>query len=70
MKSIKIHRLVAKAFIDNPNKYEQVNHKDENKLNNNANNLEWCDLNYNINYGTSHARSYLNRRTCCTKAIL
>ena len=32
MKSIKIHRLVAQAFIDNPNKYEQVNHKDENKL--------------------------------------
>lgn len=70
MKSIKIHRLIAQAFIDNPNKYEQVNHKDENKLNNNANNLEWCDLNYNINYGTSHARSCLTRRTCCTKNIL
>lgn len=70
MKSIKIHRLVAQAFIENPNKYKQINHKDENKLNNNVNNLEWCDLKYNINYGTCHARSCLSRRVCCTKAIL
>lgn len=37
-----IHRLVAQAFIPNPNKCKTVNHKDGNKLNNNVNNLEWC----------------------------
>lgn len=47
-----VHRLVANAFIDNPNNYEQVNHKDENKCNNHIDNLEWCDCKYNINYGT------------------
>ena len=47
-----VHRLVAKNFIPNPNNYPCINHKDENKLNNNANNLEWCDYSYNNNYGS------------------
>lgn len=46
-----IHRLVAETFIPNPNNYKEVNHKDENTLNNCASNLEWCDTKYNINYG-------------------
>lgn len=46
-----IARLVAKAFIPNPNNLPQVNHKDENSLNNHVDNLEWCDAKYNINYG-------------------
>ena len=49
-KTYTIHRLVAQAFIDNPNNYPCVNHKDENKKNNNVNNLEWCDYKYNNNY--------------------
>lgn len=48
-----IHRLVALAFISNPLKLPQINHKDENKENNNIKNLEWCDLQYNIDYSFS-----------------
>ena len=57
LKSYLVHRLVAYAFIDNPNEYTQVNHKDENKLNNNVENLEWCDAKYNVNYGTRNLRA-------------
>ena len=52
-KTFPVHRLVAKAFISNPNKLPQVNHKDENKANNNADNLEWCTQKYNIQYSTN-----------------
>ena len=50
-KRLLVHRLVAKAFIPNPNEFPQVNHKDENPRNNNAENLEWCTALYNMNYG-------------------
>ena len=55
-KTYTIHRLVAMHFIENPNNYPEVNHKDENKQNNRVENLEWCDRKYNCNYGTYNKR--------------
>ena len=47
----RVHRLVSEAFIPNPKKYSEVNHLDEVKTNNHVENLEWCDISHNINYG-------------------
>lgn len=46
-KKMSIHRLVALTYIPNPNNLPQINHKDGNKLNNNVDNLEWCNQEHN-----------------------
>ena len=51
-----MHRLVAQAFLKNPMGYTEVNHIDENKENNCAENLEWCSRSYNVNYGTRNEK--------------
>lgn len=51
-----LHRLIAEAFIPNPLRLKQINHKDENKTNNALSNLEWCTASYNINYGKRSAK--------------
>ena len=67
-KTFAVHRLVAEAFIPNPNNLPEVNHKDENKQNNfvyinedgtvdlEKSNIEWCDRKYNNNYGTHNIK--------------
>ena len=52
MKLHTLHRLVAQTYIPNPHNYPEVNHKDENKENPHASNLEWCTHKYNMNFGT------------------
>lgn len=48
----RLHRLVAETFLPNPNNYPEINHRDEDKANNNVENLEWCTRGHNVNYGT------------------
>lgn len=55
-KRMYVHRLVAEAFIDNPNNLPIINHKDENPSNNRVDNLEWCTQKYNINYGNARKK--------------
>lgn len=61
-KTCNIHRLVATAFIPNPNKLPEINHKDRNSRNNNVSNLEWCDRSYNVNYDGSRERSRITQQ--------
>lgn len=61
-KTIEIQRLVAQAFIPNPNNLPCVNHKDENPRNNKVENLEWCDYRYNNNYGNHNLKLSLTKQ--------
>ena len=51
-KHLRVHRLVAEAFIPNPENLPEVNHIDEDKHNNDETNLEWCTSSYNKRYGS------------------
>lgn len=55
-KTIRIHRLLAIAFLEGYKPGLVVNHKDENPLNNDLSNLEWCTQKYNVTYGTSKSK--------------
>lgn len=59
-KNVRLHRLVAKAFIPNPNDYDDINHKDCNRTNNNVDNLEWCTRSYNIKYSFKYGKAKSN----------
>lgn len=72
IKQERVHRLVAKAFLDNPNNLPEVNHIDGNKLNNNVNNLEWVSRNQNIQhaYDTKLIPKFYGKRHPLSKQIV
>jgi hypothetical protein len=51
-----VHRLVAQAFVENPRRLNEVNHFDEDRLNNRADNLQWCTRNENVAHSLSRTR--------------
>jgi len=68
-KVCRIHRLVATYFLDNPNKYGDINHKDGNKLNNQYTNLEWCTRSFNLIHAYQNnlrTPSHMKRVAKCT----
>ena len=60
-KKFSVHRLVAETFIDNPNDYPVVNHKDERPWNNTVENLEWCTYGYNNTYNNLQTKRMKTR---------
>ena len=73
-RSYQVHRLVAMAFLPNPNNYPCINHIDENPQNNNVNNLEWCSYSYNLSYGGKIQRELHTKRDIntvnCPKQVI
>ena len=61
-KRVAVHRIVAIAFLDNPEGHREINHIDEDPTNNNVSNLEWCSRAYNMNYGKMQLMYSGNRR--------
>ena len=62
-----VHRIVAEYFVPNPHNYLEVNHIDECKTNNRADNLEWCTRTYNVNYGSRNEKNKYSSSLCLSQ---
>lgn len=69
LKTFRVHRLVAEAFVENTHGYTEINHIDEDKSNCRADNLEWCTRKYNINYGNRTEKT-ATKVTMCSKDMV
>lgn len=69
-KKITVHKLVALAHIPNPDNLPHINHKDGNRLNNAAWNLEWCTASYNVSDGFTRGRVIWNKNNMSKERIL
>lgn len=69
-KTVRVHRLVAMEFVPNPNGFPVINHKDEDKLNNAADNLEWCTVKHNTNYNDMPKRRCKSLERAITQMTL
>lgn len=64
LRKAQVHRIMALAFIPNPDNLPCINHKDENKKNNNIDNLEWCTVYYNNHYNGRYERTKYPGHKC------
>ena len=65
---VRVHRLIAEAYISNPNNYTMINHIDGDKQNNNIDNLEWCSNSYNTKQAYDMGL-YISKKECPVRAI-
>jgi len=68
-KQCRVHRLVAEAFVENPNNYDCINHIDENKENNHYSNLEWCNHQYNNTFGNRIKKQSITLKATWNKKL-
>lgn len=65
-----VHRIIAETFIPNPDNLPYINHKSEIKTENSAENLEWCDPKYNVNYGSGKEKNSKKQKNSPMKSLV
>lgn len=66
---IRVHKLVALAYLPNPNNYPVINHKDEDKTNNHVSNLEWCTVDHNNHWNNRYGKTKWSHKSPSQEAL-